>query len=49
VRRRLKLPGPQTDAEAEKAWTANGDAWLKHLPLGTHPALQGVAPPSSSG
>ena len=44
VRRRLKLPGPQTDAEAEKAWTANGDAWLKHLPLGTHPALQGVAP-----
>ena len=44
VRRRLKLPGPQTDADAEKAWTANGDAWLKHLPLGTHPALQGVAP-----
>jgi len=44
VRRRLKLRGPQTDAEAEKAWTANGAAWLRHLPLGTHPALQGVAP-----
>jgi putative CocE/NonD family hydrolase len=44
VRRRLKLPGPQTDAEAEKAWTANGDAWLKHLPLATHPALRDVAP-----
>ena len=37
-------PGPRTDAEAEKAWTANGEAWLRHLPLGTHPALAGVAP-----
>jgi uncharacterized protein len=44
VRRRLGLPGPRSDAEAEKAWTANGEAWLRHLPLGTHPALEGVAP-----
>jgi putative CocE/NonD family hydrolase len=44
VRRRLGLPGPRTDAEAEKAWAASGEAWLRHLPLGTHPALQGVAP-----
>ncbi len=44
VRRRLGLPGPRSDAEAEKAWTANGEAWLRHLPLGTHPALAGVAP-----
>ena len=44
VRRRLGQPGPHSDAEAEKAWTANGEAWLRHLPLGTHPALAGVAP-----
>src|SRR4029453_5094966 len=44
VRRRLGLPGPRSDAEAEKAWTANAEAWLRHLPLGTHPALAGVAP-----
>ena len=44
VRRRLDLPGPRTADEADRAWQANGDAWLRHLPLRTHPALEGVAP-----
>jgi putative CocE/NonD family hydrolase len=44
VRRRLGLPGPRTSAEAEAAWEKNGEAWLRHLPLATQPALLGVAP-----
>jgi putative CocE/NonD family hydrolase len=44
VRRRLDLPGPTTALEAERLWAADGDAWLRHLPLRTHPALAGVAP-----
>lgn len=44
VRRRLRLAGPTTAEEADRAWEANADAWLRHLPLGTHPALAGVAP-----
>ena len=44
VRRRLGLAGPRTADEAEQAWKANGDAWLRHLPLRTDPALEGVAP-----
>jgi putative CocE/NonD family hydrolase len=44
VRRRRGLPGPTTALEAERLWAANGDAWLRHLPLRSHPALAGVAP-----
>jgi len=44
VRRRLGLLGPKTADEADRAWQANADAWLRHLPLRTHPALAGVAP-----
>jgi hypothetical protein len=44
VRRRLGLPGPKTAEEADRAWAENHEAWLRHLPLGTHPALAGVAP-----
>jgi putative CocE/NonD family hydrolase len=44
VRRRLGLPGPKTADEADQAWEDNGEAWLRHLPLRTHPALAGVAP-----
>jgi len=44
VRRRLGLAGPKTADEADQAWEENGEAWLRHLPLRTHPALEGVAP-----
>ncbi len=44
VRRRSNVSGPRTSDEAERAWKASGEAWLRHLPLATHPALQGVAP-----
>jgi hypothetical protein len=44
VRRRLGLAGPKTADEADQAWAAHGEAWLRHLPLRTHPALEGVAP-----
>jgi len=44
VRRRLKLAGPTTEGDAERAWAAKREAWLRHLPLRGHPALQGVAP-----
>ncbi len=49
VRRRLGLPGPRTADDAEQAWEANRDAWLRHLPLRTHPALEASPPRSSSG
>jgi putative CocE/NonD family hydrolase len=44
VRRRRELPGPRTEEEAERAWAAHGEAWLRHVPLASHPALAGVAP-----
>jgi putative CocE/NonD family hydrolase len=44
VRRRRELPGPRTEEEAERAWAAHGEAWLRYVPLATHPALAGVAP-----
>lgn len=44
VRRRERIAGPTTAAEAEHAWTANGAAWLRQVPLRSHPALAGVAP-----
>lgn len=44
VRRRLDLPGPRTAEEADQAWAEHGEAWLRHRPLATHPALAGVAP-----
>jgi putative CocE/NonD family hydrolase len=44
VRRHRDLPGPRTEEEAERAWAAHGEAWLRHVPLASHPALAGVAP-----
>ncbi len=44
MRRRLGLAGPKTAEEADRAWEANCEEWLRHLPLRTHPALAGVAP-----
>jgi putative CocE/NonD family hydrolase len=44
VRRRLGLPGPKSADEAEREWKAHADAWLRFLPLRSHPALAGVAP-----
>lgn len=44
LRLRLDLPGPRTEEEAERAWEANGEAWLRRLPLAGHPALAGVGP-----
>ena len=44
VRRRLGLVGPKNGDEAEREWTAHGEAWLRQRPLRSHPALLGVAP-----
>jgi putative CocE/NonD family hydrolase len=44
VRRRLDFAGPRTAEEADRAWAENGEAWLRQLPLATHPALAGTAP-----
>jgi len=44
VRRRLGIPGPRTAEGAEKAWAENAEAWMRHTPLRSHPALSGVAP-----
>jgi hypothetical protein len=44
VRERRGLPGPRTEEAADRAWAASGEAWLRQLPLRTHPALGDVAP-----
>ncbi len=43
VRRRKKLRGPATGAEAREAWRRDGRAALRHVPLDTQPLLKGVA------
>ncbi len=43
-RRRLHLPGPQTDAQVKAGWKARGAAMRNYLPLIDLPDLKKVAP-----
>jgi putative CocE/NonD family hydrolase len=42
IRRRKKLPGPRSGAEAREVWRREGRAALRHVPLDTLPMLKGV-------
>ena len=44
IRRRLGLPGPASDAEAEAAWASEGAEARRFRPMLRLPQLQGVAP-----
>jgi putative CocE/NonD family hydrolase len=44
LRQRHGLGGPQTEAEVERNWSERAEAMRLHLPLGSLPDLQEVAP-----
>jgi putative CocE/NonD family hydrolase len=44
LRRRLGVPGPQTDEEAARSWESERDRALGQLPLAGLPDFEGIAP-----